>query len=279
MSLAESYTREIRRELHRFATWEPGQPMTLGDFGELRGAQFVRLGNLADIGLEFAVRADGHTDHVRYTSEGSVEMGFGGSAGGVVGPVAEAKAKLEVSFKAEHAILFTAADVTYETVADHLELERAILERFELGGWDARHSIVTELARSGSTTVIVSAARDARIVLEAEGEVDKIDLANAGLNARLAAQSNIGFQAVTESGMTPLLGLSRVRPRGLFWWRRTALRRQLGFTPDPDAAQEPDPTFQDSLDERLDTLRHEALQAGEVQQAFEWADLQPPGRP
>lgn len=280
MSLAESYTREIRKQLRRFATWEPGVPMRLGDFGELRGSQFVRLGDIGQMAIAFETREDGAADHVSYTSEGAVELAFGAGGAADVALLADAKATLRVDFGARYAILFTAADVAYRSMADHLALEKAILERFEESAWDARHVIVTELVHSGSTTVIVSSGSNASITLEAEGGAKQIDLADASIRARASAERNIGYKAVTATGMTPLLGLSRIRPRGLFWWRHTELRKQLGYAPADDSESgELRPSFQRELDDHLDTLRAEARRRGALVDAFEWADLQPRERP
>lgn len=282
MSLADSYTREIRRELKRFATWQPGLPVRLGDFGTLNGSLFSHLGNLRDLGVGFERRKDPSDKRVYYSSKGGVEVEAEAGASADLGPVAKAKAALKVTFGAQHAVLFNAAGVTYESVADHLDLQRKLLQLLEQDGWDPRHVIVTELMHSGSTTVAVSAGSNGSLLLEAEGDLPKIDLADAGVRLGVKSERNIGYRIVTAEGMTPLLGLSRIRPRGAFWWGKSELQRVFGLEgvpggKDPETVPE---TFQATLDEHLDSLMDRTRAgAAPAEEAFEWAELQPPERP
>jgi hypothetical protein len=282
VSLAESYTQEILHELKRFATWEPGLPLRLGDYGLLNGSLFSRKGNLADLGVTFRRRNDPAAKRVFYTSRESEQVEVGAGAAADVGPLANAKAALKISFGRENAILFNAAGVAYESVEDGLDLQRKLLSLLQPGPWDPRWSVVTELMHSGSTTVVVSSGSNAAFVLEAEADVPKVDLADVTARLVIKSERNIGFGVATADGMTPLFGLSRIRPRGAFWWRRTELRQELGFAGQadaPDTGTAP-PRFQATLERNLDALtdavRGEGTPAAE---AFEWKELQPPRRP
>jgi hypothetical protein len=282
MSLADSYVTEIRRELKRFGTWEPGVPMELGDFGTLNGALFTRMGNLRDLKIAFAKRTDPSQKEVSYTSKGAVEMDFGAGASVDVGPAANVRAALKVTFRREHAVLFNAAGVSYESVADQIELEKRLLRAIEAGDWEPPWAAVTELMRSTSTTVAVSTAANASLMLEAKGDVPQIDLAKADIRLAVRSERNIGYKAVTAAGMTPLLGISRIRPRGLFWWRQTKLRRELGFEPDADTPKidKVPGDFQSRLEAEVESVLDEVRAGGvSMDEAFEWASLQPSERP
>lgn len=279
MSLAKRYTREIRKQLKRFAAWEPGTPLQLGDYGQLDGALFQRIGNVSQLGVAFSALDDGTSDRISYASKGAVDFSTDLDADADVPAAVRGKAALKVSFKTESAVMFNAADVHFEAMADQRELGRQILELYAEGEWDARHSIIVELSRAGSTTVIISAGSSASILLVAEGDVPNVDLADASLKIAPSVERNIGYKAIAEAGMTPLFGLARVKPRGLFWWRRPEFRRQMGFK-DLGEGVGPTKDFERSLDRDLEALREQARADGvDFGEAFEWAGQQPVERP
>lgn len=232
MALADMYTTEIRANLKRFATWEPGVPMRLGDYGELHGSRFVRLGNIMDPHLEvsFSRRNDSSNSHVSYSSAGAVSVDFGveGTVDG--GPIAAGRVGLRIRFGREHAVFLNAANVRYHSIADQSDLERQLLELFAQRRWKAGHVVVTEISGAASTTVIVAAGRSGEIVLEAEADAPQIDFADASVQLAVRSENAIGYKAITEDSLTPLLTLSRIRPRGVFWARRHELVREMGFT-------------------------------------------------
>lgn len=232
MPLADTYTAEIRTNLRRFATWEPGAPMKLGDYGELRGSMFVRLGNVADssLGVEFSTRSDATRSHVSYSSAGAVSVDFSTDVELEAPPIAVGRLGLRIAFGRENAVFFNAADVRYDSIADQTDLERQLLQLLAERKWRGEHAIVTEVTGAGSTTVIVSSGRSSEIVLEADGNVPRIDFADASLRLGVKSEKGIAYKAITDTGITPMLSLSRIRPRGAFWSRRNELVRELGFS-------------------------------------------------
>jgi hypothetical protein len=283
-SLAEAYTREIRTHLKRFATWEPGVPLRLGDYGELRGSLFDRVGNVADdrFRLTYATRTDETHDLVSYASRGDASIEVDAATSADAGPLARASAGMRVAFSRENAVVLNAAGVTYQSVEDHAQFADDLLAFWLDSTWNVRHVVITELVSSASTTVIIASEKSAAMSLVARGEVPRIDLADARLRLAVSSQRGIGYQTVTEEGMTPLFGLSKVRPRGLFWWRRNEVRRQLGFStsdaaPDTDTVPQ---SFQSMLDSRADDLlRLSGGGAVAIEDAFGLEDLQPTERP
>jgi hypothetical protein len=265
MALAELYATELRTQLRRFATWEPGTPMELGDFGELRGSLFIRLGNVANapLAVTMTVRKDQTDTNVTYSSANAVGIEFDGGASGQAGPEAHASVGLKISFNRANAIYFNLVGARYDSVSDQTDLERQLLDRFRSGVWDGRHVVVTERVGSRSATVIVSSASSAAIHLKAEGETANLDLADAKLKLGATSESNIGYRAITSQGMTPLMSLSRIRPRGPFWSRRTELVRELGFESDGSTAP-PTDTLVAALEDQLgsESLRDTVLGEG-----------------
>ncbi|HXO26760.1 MAG TPA: hypothetical protein VOA80_05420 [Thermoanaerobaculia bacterium] len=276
MSLAESYTQEILRELKLYAAWVPGVPLKLGDYGLLEGSTFYPAGNLADLDVSFKPRKDPNEKRVFYLSEGSQQAQIGAGASAQAGPLANAKAALKVSFNRAHAVLFNAAGVTYESMANAGDLQGQLLPLLQRRIWNPRHAVITELTRSGSTTVVISSGSNGGCVLEAEADVPGVDLADVSAKFAIKNQQNIGYGVAAASGMTPLFGLSRLRPSGMFWWRRIELRRQFGFAGkagDADPESVP-PDFRNKLEMNVDALIDLVRgNAAPAEKAFEWIKL------
>src|SRR3954464_9719382 len=110
MSIADSYTNEIRAQIKKLATWEPGEPRKLGDYGELRGSLFVRVGNIADppFNLRFETNADQTSSPITYSSSGAVSIEADGGVSGQVSALAKLTLGLTISFSRENAIYFQA---------------------------------------------------------------------------------------------------------------------------------------------------------------------------
>ena len=192
---------------------------------------------------------------------------------------AKGKAALEISFKAENAVLFNAAGVRYDSVSDHGALGRRILELYEDGRWDPRHSVITELARAGSTTVIISSGTSASILLLAEADVPSIDLADASAKFSPSLERDIGYKAIAEDGMIPLFGLARVRPNKMFWWRQPEFRKRMGFQASGEGDGPPE-GFAAALDASEEALRDHARARGTgFGEAFALEGQQPDARP
>src|SRR5215208_7423500 len=108
MSIADSYATEIRAQLKKFATWEPGEPRQLGDYGELRGSLFVRTGNIADppFNVTFETTADQTSSPVTYSSSGAVSVEADGGVSGPVATLAKLTLGMMIKFTRENAVFF-----------------------------------------------------------------------------------------------------------------------------------------------------------------------------
>ncbi len=73
-SLSKGYTNDLHNNFQPlYAVWPPGDPIELGDYGELRDSVFLRLGNVRNLGLTFSEWSDTTKDHWDFKSAGSVK--------------------------------------------------------------------------------------------------------------------------------------------------------------------------------------------------------------
>jgi len=202
------YTRELRKRFGYCATWLPTVEVRLGDVGVLEGYRFERVATLADFDLDFEVRTDSATAQLDYTSEGSVSFRI--KAAGEVPTAASAltqvDAGISISFSAEHAVLFQAAECTTSSIENRHRLALALLQRFEDGQWPKRYVVVTSLVRALRTTILISAGRDAGIDLRASADVSlgEHSLADADAGLEIVSSRGVATRIVGEGGLTPL---------------------------------------------------------------------------
>lgn len=216
----KTYTEAVYDNLNPlYANWEPGAPVSLGDFGELRDRTFVRLGNIAEFGMTFDPIDDDTPDHKFFTSEDSVEVKFNARGNVPIDGVANAKATLEVAFANKDAVFFNAADCIHSMIASKVKLGKDVMAAYDDGNgdWQREWVVVTDLVTAGATTIAVSLGNSASIVFEAEANVEKINLADANLGLSIKSSSNVGLQVVADHGLVLLLGLCKIQTTFLWW--------------------------------------------------------------
>ncbi|MGH7665142.1 MAG: hypothetical protein ACRENI_12760 [Gemmatimonadaceae bacterium] len=211
-SIARVYTDELRDHFKTlYGTWEPNIPLRLGDVGEMDGKIFVRRANVKDhrYALDFGEREDADHAHVDFQSTEGVEVEFFAN-----GAAPNVNARVEIKFSRKNAVFFNAADCASRSIEDQITLGEQILELYRANKWDASHRVVTSIVEAKATTVLISSANQGSVVIEAESDqVSNIDLTDASIGLRLGGYSNVGLKVVADTGLKPLIGLSRVRPK------------------------------------------------------------------
>jgi len=210
-----AYTQEVYanlRPLH--ATWEPTQPIRLGEVGILQGKSFRQQTHLQDLGIEVRQRLGSSRSSLWFGSNGTTNIQFKPAIAGAPG-VVPVNASLELSFSSGGAVFFHAAKCTSTLISDKVSLKRDVLKRFQNSKWDPEWVVVTEAILAGSSTIAIAGQAGATLELEAQTSTPTVDLAEASLKFELRAVQRVGFQLISESGLTPLIGLSKLQ-RPLF---------------------------------------------------------------
>jgi hypothetical protein len=96
------------------------------------------------------------------------------------------------------------------------------MDRYAGRQWNEDWAVVTAVENAKASTIITALGRSASIKLEAESDqVARITLSDASIKLGVASEQNVESKFVTESGLQPLIGLSKVQaksPAGP--WRR-----------------------------------------------------------
>ncbi|MEM6700885.1 MAG: hypothetical protein AAF599_20955 [Bacteroidota bacterium] len=203
-----------KRFLYR-ATWMPQRKMEVGQIGRFDNRKWTKEGSLADLGIEIHTSSHSVDGNMEFTSEGGVSIGTrlkGGSAQ-VLQHLADANADVVVDFSKENAIVFKANNVIHHQLDKKILLKDKILALWKEGRWDKDYLIVSEVFEAATTTIMVSSGSNAKIELNATGDIGgkALDLADASLGFKVANNKNIGVQVIAASKLTPLYNVIGIR--------------------------------------------------------------------
>lgn len=213
--IADIYTEEVHGNIDLYATWPPGEMLSLGDYGELRENQFERKGNVSnDFGVSFKVKKYPSNANYKFASLGKVQTAFNPKAqASLQGIVKILNASLDINFSDSKAVFFNAANCSQSLIDDiEFKLAKEIISLYKKSKWNPDWVIVSKLISADSTTAIISGSGSASISLEASTpQVPMINLADASIGLTSKSEKDIGFSVITQGGLTPLFGLLKLK--------------------------------------------------------------------
>ena len=182
------------------ANWPPSQKIDLGDYGERRGAMFVRLGSISQLGI-----AIDHRDGEQGRSQFSLTRGANTAirAGGAVDASGAVTAMLDVEFTSEYSIFLNAAGCRIKTINSKVELGNRLINE---PSFDRNWVVVTDLVVAQSFMLAISEGKGGKLSLQAENK-GAIDLANGATHLNCQHQHKIGYIDIGKKNRTPFIGL------------------------------------------------------------------------
>jgi hypothetical protein len=207
------YTRELHKELGMYAAWTPDSTFRLGDYGELDGRVFKRLGNITD-DFNIAIQSEQFDDkEVSHTSEGAVAVKVEAevdSQGRVNGT-----AKLNVDFDKSDALFFQAVGVRTQRIKNMKQVGDALIAVYKRRGreWRLNMAVITELRRADNVVALISKKRNVGVGLRGKVKAGKeqnpttIDLRDLSVTVQNSDVSTF----TDNNGATPLFTLHQVR--------------------------------------------------------------------
>ncbi|MBL8896383.1 MAG: hypothetical protein JNM84_02090 [Planctomycetes bacterium] len=210
--LDSAYTKEIHRELDLFAAWEPSSRFDLGDYGEMDGKMFKKLGNIKRFGINIRKKTyeSGPFD---YSSSGAISLGLDIGAKDSKG---DYSVDLKLDFSKEKSILFMADGMTTERIENIGAVGDALVELYKEKGkdWKLSYVVITEVKRASSGLVVISQDADTKVTVSGKAAIKKDGAKIADIDLRnLAVQVTKGkaFTQTLSAESTPLLQLHEVK--------------------------------------------------------------------
>lgn len=200
--------------------YPPMKDLTIGDVGLLENKLFKRQDHLSALtGLTVKHRLSklsAQTDNRFYlATEGKTEV-----RSLAKGDAGLAHAGLEINLQKENAIFFSATDIRIHEIENQILLGQKILELYKAGIWQRQWVLVTAVYIAKSTLIFGSAKGGASIVLEAETDVPRLDLADVQLQLRIKRQDTLEMNIMDNSENVCLLETSSVKRKGAWPFRK-----------------------------------------------------------
>ena len=149
--------------------------------------------------------------------------------------IPQGTAGIELSFNKQDAVVLIVRKGYAHRIANIHTLRTELFEREASGEFPRDYAVVTSVVAAGSSTVLLSSARDAKFAASAKADLKAglVDLANAQLGFSRVAASNLETEIVASKGLTPLFKLVGFKRGGWFWGSQRFV--DLGFDDDAEA--------------------------------------------
>jgi len=213
------YAKELYTRFGYVATWTPATPVSLGDVGEMDGNVFRRVSSLKEMNVPFDIRKASNKEDLIYTSESGVNLNFKAAGSPIVAgsSLLVQKAGATIDFHKGAGVVFVAKDCVSPSIEDQISLGKELIRRYNLGEWDAKHVVVTEIKQADSMSAFISESSGGKLELVAENSLQLGTLSFADLNANFSvgASSGINTQIIAKEKLTPLFRVRQVKAS--FW--------------------------------------------------------------
>lgn len=244
------YTKEIYGNLRYRSTWLPGTPIRLGSVGPIEDGIFRPVTDLNRLGIQFEEAIDTDQDTIDFTSSNGVTIAFkaGGESNAQFKSLAKIEAGALVEFSKRGAVVLQLRDVSLNRISDQARLRRDLLQAVVSGDesrqWLREWTVVTEVARAGSATILISGSSNSLLELRASGSAAPTSLVDASAKLSVAAESELSNKVIAQAGLTPLYRGLRVKP-GWFWLYDEILPASSEAPPPDEVFGEADPDGDD----------------------------------
>ncbi len=197
----------------------------------MTGNIFTQIGNISELDelkdFKINYRVDDTKDEKFFTSQHGVQFELKPQAEGPIQGV-KINASIEINFSKENSIFFNGAECSFESIENKYELGKRLLQihKESKDKWRREFVVVTDRVITKRALILVSTSSDFSITLEADANVPEINLAKASLGLKLKSQKSSGYKVITEEGIIPLIGLSKIRPSFLFFGKEFGLMKE-----------------------------------------------------
>lgn len=219
--IARIYAKAVRENFKvLFVNWEPGNSISLGDYGPLKDDIFIHMGNLKQDFKEFKGKVlkktnDPSPDQKEFKSKQGIDVNISPQAEISVQGTPMAKVDLDIRFKTSNAVYFKANECSTSRIANKAVVGEKIVELAKAGRWKEDYYVVTDVVEAQSAIVAISNSSNAGIVIEATSPaLNQINLGNASAQFKVTSEKDIGFKLVANNGLILLLGLCTLEKKG-----------------------------------------------------------------
>jgi hypothetical protein len=237
-SVYKLYANDVYENLKYRPTWLPGSPVELGTVGLIEEGIFRPITDLKKLDITFETIVGSGQNTIDFASKNGVSISFkaAGETSGKFEAISKADAGVLIEFSREGAVVLQLKDVSFDRIADQNSLIRALLKSIAVGveskQWQRDWVVITEVARAGRATIVISRSGKSRLELKASGSIAPTSLVDASAALSVATESEISTKVIAESGLTPMYRGLRVQRKYL--WLYDEVLPATADPPPPD---------------------------------------------
>lgn len=163
-----SYLKAIRERFSYSATWLPNAKVELGDVGIFDGEYFKKQTSLRELEITFDSRRSSASVDFKHSSKSGLTIHAKSSADLTAGAaIPLGNATIKVAFSRAGAFLFHASGCVVHEIADIGRLGQQLLRLVKRGEWESSFSVVLNVVKSKSATILIANSRHSTLDLVA----------------------------------------------------------------------------------------------------------------
>ena len=209
-SIAEQYSRQLRRRFRMWPTWLPDGDVRVGDFGRIENGLFERQGRLDGALSGLAARRTRSTADQLFASDGVRQVAVGAAGASVDAPDAKAAARIE--FGRELGILVALRDCHETLATDPLATASELDTLRKEDKWQDGYCLVTGVVRAKRALIAIGSKGGGTLELSATAPVSDLLTCLDG-EVRISSEVSVSYRALITD-CTPLFRLSKLARGG-----------------------------------------------------------------
>jgi hypothetical protein len=207
------YVKSMAKKFRHFATWLPGEPLRLGDYGILEDKyMFRRVGNIKSFNIEYKKRHNSSLNTIHHSSKKGIEVSFQQSA-----DILDTEAlytKVIYKFNRSGAFVFNANNVNFISIEEQSDLSKPIVKLLEARRWDRNFKVITGLAEAETVTILIADSKSSVFEVKASGDIaSEFDIANANIGLSISYEKEMNTIILAKNHLNPLFRLSGIKKK------------------------------------------------------------------
>jgi hypothetical protein len=206
VSSVERLQDEIREHYGVRTVLPFGLPIEIGTVGVIEGGQFYHRGTVEGILGEQVGRVVSNSGEVdwEFTSGQNVTVNFlaSGEASALFPGSPNASARVEIGFQSAESYLASIKRPAISTIAEPVRLLDAMVKSYvEYGNWRPEYVFINEVVTPQEAFILASRSSETKLLLEAQGVVAPVKLADLAGNVTLKYQNQdvVKFESANQA--------------------------------------------------------------------------------
>ncbi|MES2373378.1 MAG: hypothetical protein V4557_12410 [Bacteroidota bacterium] len=207
-SFYKSYCASVKKDTGYFACWLPTQQFALGDYGTVKENNFIRIGNIADLGIDLHPQEKKSNPLTFQSSDVTIAHV---AAKATAGPAKKgAKGAFTINLQKANSYYLHFVDCSIAKVKNYTQVGESVLELRERSGWKDSWHVITELVGVKRSLIYIAKQSGSQVTINLSSGTQASFLQKLDATMSIKSSKQLGFQSFGKELITPLFRLSKV---------------------------------------------------------------------